>query len=67
MGLILAVICVVDLNGIVGEMNVGLKVVNIEGISRCADIALLVPIGTSHSVKICHEDVMSDVEFALIV
>lgn len=67
MGLIFAVICVVDLNCIVGEMDMGLEVVDIEGICRCSDIAFLVPVCTSHPVKICHEYVMSDVEFALVV
>lgn len=48
-------------------MDVGLEVVNIEGIGRSADIALLIPICSSHSIEICHEHVMSDIEFALIV
>lgn len=67
MWLVLAIVCVVDLNCIICKMDVGLKVANIERISRGANITLLVPVGSCHSIEICHENVMSDIEFALVV
>jgi hypothetical protein len=55
------------LNGVIGEVYFRFEVVDVEVVGRGADVALFVPIGPRHSVEVGDEQVVSDVEFAVIV
>lgn len=55
------------LDGIVGEMNLWLEIVNAELIGRSADVSLFVPVGSCGTVKISDEHVVTDIEFPVIV
>lgn len=43
------------------------KVMNVKLVSRCADIALFIPIGPRHSEKIAYEHIVSDIELSIVV
>lgn len=55
------------MDGVVCEVDFGLEVVDVEEVRGSADVAFLVPVSTCHSVDICDEEVVSYVEFAVIV
>lgn len=66
-GFISAIFWVVLLNGVVREVNFRLEVMDIEEIGGSADIAFLVPVGACHSVDIGHKEIVSYVEFAVVI
>lgn len=66
-GLISAILRVVLLDGVVCEVDFWLEVVDVEEVRGSADVAFLIPVSTCHSVDICDEEVVSDVEFAVVV
>ena len=48
-------------------MYFGIEVVNVKGIGRSSDVALLIPIGSHNSVHIGDEHVMAKIEFAVLI
>lgn len=56
------------LYGIVCEMDVFVvNVLELEGFTACANVALFVPISFENSIYACEENVMADVEFAVVI
>lgn len=66
-GFELTIVRVVLLDCVVGKVNVGLKGIVGEGVGGCADVALFVPVGAGDSVEVGDEEIVSNVELALIV
>lgn len=66
-GLISAIFWVIFLNGIVCEVDLRLKVMDIEEIWGSTYIAFLVPVSSSHSIDVGDKKVMPDIEFAVII
>lgn len=51
------------LNGIVGQMDQLIAhIVKVEGIGRCSDVALAVPVSSHLPMKSCYDHVMPDIE-----
>lgn len=56
------------LYGIVCEMDVFVvNVLELEWFTACPDISLFIPVSFENSIYACEEDVMADVEFAIVV
>jgi hypothetical protein len=66
-GLVPTVLGVALLDCVVGEVDFGLEVADVEVVGGGADVALLVPVGPCYSVEVCDQEVVSDIEFALVV
>jgi hypothetical protein len=65
---VLAVVLGVFLDGIVGEMDHSvLEVFGCEFLGGCADVALLVPVGSEVAIEGGHQDVAAEVELALVI
>ncbi len=65
--LVLAILRMLLLDGIICEVYLRLKVMNIIEISWCPDVPFLIPICLCHSIQICYEHVVPNVEFSIIV
>ena len=61
------VIGVSFLNAIVGEVDLGLEVIDIELIGRGAYVAVLVPICSEHTEEVSDQHEMSEVKFTVVV
>jgi len=55
------------LNGIIGEMYLWCKVVDVELVGRGADVALLVPVSPGDSEKVADQHIVPDIEFPVVV
>lgn len=55
------------LNGIIGQMDLSLKILNIKFISWCSDVAFLKPISLHNSMNMRHQNKVSNIEFSLLV
>lgn len=62
-----AVLRVMLLDGIVGEVYFWVEGVDIEVVGRGADVALFVPVCPGDSEEIGHQHVVPDVELTLVV
>ena len=61
------IIRVTFLHSIVSEMYLWLKVVDVELIGGCADVALFVPVCACDSEEVGDHHVVADVKFAVVV
>lgn len=43
------------------------NVLELEGFTACANVTLFIPVSFENSIYACEEDVMADVEFAIVV
>lgn len=43
------------------------NVLELEWLTACPDISLFIPVSFENSIYACEEDVMADVEFAIVV
>ena len=55
------------LNGVIGEVDHLVQLVEFELVGRCSDVALAVEVGSEAAVESCEEDVVPDVEFSVLV
>jgi hypothetical protein len=55
------------LNGIICEMDLRFKGVNIKVISGCSNIPFLIPVCSCDSIQVSYNHVMPDIKFSFIV
>jgi len=65
--LVLAIIWKVLLNRIIGQMDLRIKVVNVEVVRRGSNVALFVPVGSGYSIEVGDKHVVSDIELPFVV
>jgi hypothetical protein len=63
----LAVVGVLLLDGVVGEVHLGLEVVYVELVGGCPDIAVLVPVGPIHPKEVGDQHEVPDIELPVVV
>jgi hypothetical protein len=66
-GLVLAIFGVLLLDGVVGQMDLWLEVVDVEEVGGCPYVTFLVPVCSGHSIEVGDQHVVPDVEFAVEV
>jgi hypothetical protein len=55
------------LNGVVGQMDLWLEVVDVEFVGSSSHVALVVPVSPHHSVEVGDEHVVPDIELSIVV
>ena len=65
--LMLTIIEVLLLNSIISEMYFRIKILQIKLVRRCANVPLIIPVGTSYPMQICYEHVVPDIKFPIVV
>lgn len=62
-----SIIKILFLDGIISEMNLWLKIINVELVGRCANVTVKIPIGSHDSIHVSYKHIMPDIEFTSLV